>query len=527
MLKEQFQKVNTFYLRLSEKNCISAKESNLILYGILATVLLIRIYTFNVPLIDRTSWKEIDYITISQNYQHNGFNLFRPTITWPAEEPRVTAMEFPLVPYLAAILYRIFGFNTFSVRIIPLIVYLLVILVIFKLVKKEIGPVPALFAAAMAGFIPLTSEFGNILFSYPVAVLTGVTSIYLFYKWIDDINKKGLLVISCFLFSLTLLLMPTELTIIIPLLWLFFRKYGTNFKSWETMFFFIIVGFILPLLWYAYAYHLTRESIDVFGVFGGHNKYQVIEMLSHEWWYLRILKRIYLLLSGPLGFLSCFIGLCSVLYFKKGFLFLFYGISFAAFVIIVAEGNIDAPYRQFCGIPVLSAFFGIGFTYIISLISLININLDTDSFRPFSAVIIGMAFIVLVFLISNYQLLFNSDKEQPRMPNEWILAKEIQKNSAAGSFVVTAGTYTIHKGGNDLSPVLYYYSNRQGWVLQKNQFSIDYINAYKQKGATLFAAENISRESGLKSFCEEIKKNYRTIYHDEALGLLLVDLTSQ
>jgi 4-amino-4-deoxy-L-arabinose transferase-like glycosyltransferase len=525
MLRKQFKEVNSLYSRLIDKNCISKKESNLILYGILATVLLIRIYTFTVPLTDRTSWKEIDYITISQNYLHNGFNLFRPTITWPAEEPRVTAMEFPLVPYLAAILYRIFGFNTFSVRIIPLLVYLLIILVVFKLVNKETGPVPALFAAAMAGLIPLTSEFGNILFTYPVAVLTGVSSNYFFYQWTDN-NRRGLLIISCFLFSLTLLLMPTELTIIIPLLWLFFRKYRTDFKSWKTMFFFIIVSFILPVLWYTYAYFLTRDSIDVFGVFGGHNKYQVAEMLSKEWWYFRIIKRIYLLLSGPIGFFSCFVGVCSVLFFKKGLLFLFYGVSFAAFVIIVAEGNIDAPYRQFCGIPVLSAFFGIGFTYIISFISLLKIDLSKRSFHPFSMVTFGMTLIVFVFLLSNYKLLFKSDKEEPMMKNEWILAKEIQKNSPAGSFVVTAGTYTIHKGGNDLSPVLYYYSNRQGWVLQKNQFTMDYLNTYKQKGATLFAAENISRESELKSFCEELKKKYHTIYQDEELGLLLVDLTS-
>src|SRR5664279_2367165 len=224
--------------------------------------------------------------------------------------------------------------------------------------------------------------------------------------------------------------MPTELTIIIPLLWLFFRKYGTDFRSWKTMFFFIIVSFTLTVLWYTYAYYLTRDSIDVFGVFGGHDKYQTFGMLSKEWWYLRILKRIYILLSGPLGFFSAFVGVCSVLFFKKGTLFLFYGISFAAFVILVAEGNIDAPYRQFCGIPALSAFFGIGFTYIISLFSLVKIKLNKDSFRPFPMVITGMTIIVLVFLISNYRLLFNSDKEQPMMPNEWILGKEIQKNSA-------------------------------------------------------------------------------------------------
>ena len=34
-------------------------------------------------------------IEISKNYVKNDFNFFKPEITWPAEPPRVTAMELP------------------------------------------------------------------------------------------------------------------------------------------------------------------------------------------------------------------------------------------------------------------------------------------------------------------------------------------------------------------------------------------------------------------------------------------------
>jgi 4-amino-4-deoxy-L-arabinose transferase-like glycosyltransferase len=525
MPKRLFNEVNSFFYKLMDKNCLSERQSTIILAGIITMIFLLRVYTLNIPLPDRTSWKEIDYITISQNYVSNGFNFIQPTISWPAEEPRVTAMELPLVPYLAGIVYHIFGFNIFSVRIIPLIVYILIIWVIFKLVKRETGPVPALFAATMAGFIPLTSEFGNILFSYPAAILTGMTSIFLFSKWIDN-GKNMTGFFSCGFFSLTLLLMPTELTIIIPIFWLFERK-STKIISWKKILLFILASFILPIIWYTYVYFLAKKSIDVFGVFGGHNKYQIIEMLTKKSWYYIIFKRILALLSGPMGFFSCFIGFLVILFFRKGSLFLFYGISFAAFVLIVAEGNIDAPYRQFCGIPAMAAFFGIGFTYFISLILWGVSNLTTRTIKSVSVVLAALVLIVPIILMTNYKFLFNRDKDQPMMRNEWILGKEIENHSIPGSTIVTAGAYSIHKGGNDLSPVLYYYSKRQGWSLQNNQFSIDSLEAYKRKGAAFFAAENISREKELKSFCEELKNKYQIIYQDNSLELLLLDLNSQ
>lgn len=75
---------------------------------------LIRLAGIAIPSLQWTAWKEIDYISISTNYIDNGFKFHEPTITWPAEPPRVTAMEFPLVPYLSAFLYKVFGFNPFA-----------------------------------------------------------------------------------------------------------------------------------------------------------------------------------------------------------------------------------------------------------------------------------------------------------------------------------------------------------------------------------------------------------------------------
>jgi hypothetical protein len=526
MIKRIFNEVNGNFLKLSEKDSLSRNSSTRYLALITIIILIIRFFSIDTPLTDRTEWKEIDYINISQNYLLNGFNISKPTISWPAEPPRVTAMEFPLVPYFAAILYKVFGFNSITIRFLTLIAFILIIIVLFKLVNQELGPVPALFSSAIAGFMPLTSVFGNMLNTYPVAILTGLTSIYFFSKWLDS-SKVRVGIISCCLFSLTLLLMPTELTIIIPLTWLYYRKNALKVSSWRKMILFVGSAMILPLLWYVYAYYLSKTSIDVFGVFGGHNKYQTKEMLSTFLWYKVIFYRILTLLSGKVGAFFTIAGLFLLFFYKKGRLFFFYGISFAAFLIIVAEGNLDAPYRQFCGIPAMSAFFGIGLTYCIAAVFTIIDKLSKWSFRYSSMVLPALILTCFYLTYKNHIFLFDRNKFDPVNVNEWNFSKIIRNNSETGSRIITAGTYSIHKGGNDLSPVLYYYSARQGWTLKQDQFSLDSIEILRKKGAVLFAIENISREKELQFFTEILKKRYKVIYQNENLDLILLDIRSQ
>ena len=158
----------TTYLSLMEDRSLPASLQWTVLALILIGCLAVRLITIDVPPLDRTKWKEIDYIEISKNYVKNDFNFFKPEITWPAEPPRVTAMELPVVPFAAAILYKIFGYNVFTVRLIPLAFWLVLVVYVFLLARRELGPLVGLAAAMAAAIMPLYHEFRNILFSEPV-----------------------------------------------------------------------------------------------------------------------------------------------------------------------------------------------------------------------------------------------------------------------------------------------------------------------------------------------------------------------
>ena len=113
-MKTMFERWKSSYLSLLADNSLSLLFDWVFLGLILIACLIVRLWTIDDSSLDRTLWKEIDYITISSNYWKHGYKFLEPEITWPAELPRITAMELPLGPYGASFLYGIFGYNVLT-----------------------------------------------------------------------------------------------------------------------------------------------------------------------------------------------------------------------------------------------------------------------------------------------------------------------------------------------------------------------------------------------------------------------------
>ncbi len=497
----------------------SSRVQNIILILILFLILMNRLYTIHTPIIERAGWKEIDYIAISKNYLANGFNFIKPTITWPAEAPRVTAMECPIVPYLASFLYYFFGFNAYTVRLITLLAFLSIILLEFKLVKKELGQIPALLAALISGLLPLHSFFSNILFSDPTMIAFSMLAIYYFSKWMDS-GKTKHVVLATFGFTMAILLKLEPLYLSIIFLGLFFHKYKFDFLQYKKLIIFGLVSIILPIAWYSYAYYLTYHSIDVFGIYKGHDKFQTFDMLSHTTWYLLMRDNLVGLASGKLGIFLILIGFTSLIWIRKGLLFFLYLATILIYFMVVAEGNIDMPYRQFTIIPVFSCFMAIGaiaLMYPLSLWAKFPKKNQQISILSISAVI------VLIIHFRHYD--FKKDYYvNNAVPQEWPLSKIVKKYSNNKSKMVTLGAYSLNKGGNDVSPVIYYYTGIQGWTLQKNEWNADTVEKLKNKGADLLVGYNLYREPGMTDFVDTLEKIYPLLYENKKEGWVILSL---
>ncbi|HEY5371628.1 MAG TPA: hypothetical protein VIJ75_21790, partial [Hanamia sp.] len=292
---------------------------------------------------------------------------------------------------------------------------------------------------------------------------------------------------------------------------------------YKPLILFGLASIVLPIAWYSYAYYLTYHSIDVFGIFKGHDKFQTFGMLSSKKWYLLMGKSLLNLCGGKLGVFLIGVGFFGLMIARRGLLFFLYLAAILFYFVVVAEGNIDGPYRQLVIAPVLSCFMAIGAISLMYPVSLIA------KFSKKNQPVIYFSLSLLIVLAIQFRHfdLTTTNSTAPVYMQEWQLASIVKKYSNTNSKMVTLGAYSLNKGGNDVSPVIYYYTGIQGWTLQKNEWNVDTVEKLKNKGADLLVGYNLYREPGLIEFASELKKIFPVLFENKDEGWIILSLKGQ
>lgn len=486
-MRRVFDRWTRYYQQLLAPDSLPTSWQIILLVLILVIVFVVRIVTISTPALDETAWKEIDYLMISQNYWQNGYNFFQPEVSWPAEPPRVTEMEIPLVPYAAALLYKPLGYNVYTARAITLFSFLLLIVYVFKLTKRELGPYVAVTSAFVAGMIPLYQPFGRFLFTEPLMIAMSVAALYYVAEWIDNKNRRDG-VLAWLTLTLTIALKLEALYLFLPILWIAYRKYGINLKRYKIFLVLVVLALILPVLWYAYAYYLENTGAHLFGIFKGHNKSQTLRMITDLRWYRTMAGRIInQILSGMAVTIIAILGLLSGIRLRRAGLFFVYLIAIGVYFILVAEGQIDAPYRQMTSIPALSIFVAMGaIAIVLAILAIIHSLRETVVLSTRQIQVSLIICFILLALIPLRKLDTITASFSPVHWEQWTMAQEIKRHTDETSKLVVTGEYTIHVGGYDLSPVIYHYTGLQGWTLTAETLTVEQIELLINRGATHF-----------------------------------------
>jgi 4-amino-4-deoxy-L-arabinose transferase-like glycosyltransferase len=479
-----------------------------------------RLLAMRAPALDRSMWKEIDHLQISRNYWHKGFDFLRPELAWPAEPPRATAMELPLMPFLAALGYPLFGYGEYSARWPTLAAFALLPIYAFLLVRRELGPLAGVLAAWAAAVLPLYHEFGFILFSEPPMILCSVASLFHLAEWVAHGRRRDAWLGGA-AFSMAIALKLEPLYLLLPIAWIAFRRFGWKPGAYRDLALLLAASLVLPVAWYAWAYHLGSTSIDVFGVLRGHDKFQTAAMLSQpEWW--SIMGGRLVAIPGKLGSVLCLAGLAAGLWLRRGGLIYAYLAAVCASFAIVAEGNRDASYRQLPIVPIMAVFIGLG--VMASAAVWVALARRRGAALPEQWLVASCLALASLLLVRANTSLLLRDPLVPAAPGDWRLAQEIRKHARPSDKLAVAGEYTVHRGGNDMSPILYEYTGLQGWTLQRAQWSEREVERLAARGASFFVGSPISQEADLPLFLASLERRYPVLFEDPERRLLVLDL---
>jgi hypothetical protein len=230
---------------------------SLLLLAILACGLGLRLIEICQPFIDAWSWREADMAMIAENFYRYGFHIFYPQVNWAGNAPGYVGTEFPLVSFLAACLYSVFGVQDWIGRSISVLFYAVSLLFLYFLVRKVSNVRSALLAVAIYTLTPLSIFAGRAFMPDMATLSLSIMALYLFAEWLERQPHTPLFIAVSLATCLALLVKLPSILIGIPMLYMAWEKYGARWVRQRELWAFAAFALAGPLVWYTHAYSIS------------------------------------------------------------------------------------------------------------------------------------------------------------------------------------------------------------------------------------------------------------------------------
>lgn len=210
-------------------------------------------------------WAMCDRASVARNYEQISMNFFKPRVHETREKEGITGLEFPLMNYLAAICYKLFGFSEFWYRLLMLLMVTTGLFAAHQISARFLSPFTALIPPFLlmacpvltyyaASFLPDAASLGLVLAGWLV-----------YFKAKGKFSRKSILLFTCF-FGLAALIKVTALIGLIVLSVIIivsaFLKESSlpDFKDGRKLFIPILIIFAVVAGWYKYANWLSATQ---------------------------------------------------------------------------------------------------------------------------------------------------------------------------------------------------------------------------------------------------------------------------
>jgi 4-amino-4-deoxy-L-arabinose transferase-like glycosyltransferase len=328
------------------------RRERLLVGAILACALGIRLIAISQPYVDAWSWRQADVAMIAENFYRHGFALFYPQINWAGTAPGYVGTEFPLVPFLAALLYGAFGVQAWVGRAVSVAFFALSVPFLYRLVRQTSNARAALWAVAIYSLTPL-SIFASRAFMPDMASLSlSLVALALFGTWLERAPHATLFLATSLVLSLAILVKLPAILIGVPLVAMAWGKYGVRAVCRRELVALAALALSGPLAWYTHAYHisLTYPPYHFFGT-------GVLELAAGSW-YVEIVHRLTTSSLTPLVAAAMLGGLVVPARTASAWVFHWWLLALLAFVLLAGWGNHEHDWYQLPLVPVAAALAG-------------------------------------------------------------------------------------------------------------------------------------------------------------------------
>ncbi|MGH7982627.1 MAG: ArnT family glycosyltransferase [Candidatus Udaeobacter sp.] len=428
-----------------------------LLIAIWISAVVVRLIFINQPYIDHWSWRQSDVAAIASNFSEGGFRFAYPQIDWAGDATGYVGTEFPILPFLAALCFKIAGIHEWIGRSQAVIFFAISLPFFFLLVREIFGSTAALWATFFFSFAPLNIFAGRSFMPDVPSLSLAIIGLYLFLRWVNN-GWLPLFFLAAIAISLSLLIKITSIVIFAPLLYLVvgegadlgfgarhYAQDGRGRRPRLQLALFAAITLLPSAAWYWHA-HRVAEKFYPHHFFGAGGIR--IENLS---WYLHIARQTATSSLTPILSIMAVVGLCVAPRLQLSStaggprsrysrLFHWWLAAMLLFVIIAGYGNRHRWY-QLPLVPITTAFAGAACAFIGSKIASSRVAAVALS------ILLAGSFALLAYVY--VRPLYEPSAAQLRDAG-----LELNRITAPDALIVAADTG---------DPTIFYYAQRKGW----------------------------------------------------------------
>lgn len=332
----------------------------IILFGIL-----LRCYRINAPIYDANHVKQTYEAAIARNFYRHGYNIFMPRMDWNYDQPGYLILELPIINFIAALFYAVFGIHEVIGRILAVGFSVGCMYLFYKLCARYFNRNTSLLCLALFAILPYSVYYERVFMTEPVVLFFSVGMVYFLLKWLDKQTGANLAVAGVF-GALCFLAKATFLIMLLPASYLIWQKFGKSALRKPAVYIYFATILIPIALWLLHMHIMNAQyamgheplGVAIWKIRGwaeGYSSYL-------DWWtdpkfYFRVNSQLAQECLSPIGYLLFIIGIFLPVK-GKGYLFHFWLAALFVYCLLQPFAITTHRYYALAFVPVAAAFGG-------------------------------------------------------------------------------------------------------------------------------------------------------------------------
>lgn len=423
----------------------------------------VRLIAITQPFIDSWSWRESDVAAIARNFFENGFHFAHPQIDWAGAAPGYVGTEFPILPFLVALIYKLCGVDDWIGRLETVLFFAASLPIFYLLARRIFQESVALWALFFYSFAPLQIAASRAFIPDVPSLCLSLAALYFFLSWLEDGDRWSWFIASVAL-SLAILTKATSAILGLPLFYLCWQRFGISLVRQMRLWVLALIALLPPAIWYWHARQISTHNYPYH--FFGAGGFEIMDLK----WYAGIFQRVITSSLTPALSAFAFSGLFLPSRGKYARVFHWWLGAMIVFIFFLGYGN-RHPWYQLPLVPIAAVFAGMFCDRIFNL---------------FPRLLVRELFVGVVALLFGYiSFLYALPFYTPASSDLYELALRVRDLTPAGAHIVAAD------GGD---PTLFYYAHRKGWhFLEKNGI---WQNLPRDSAAAISNLEDLRNRGG-------------------------------